>query len=438
MTAALVLVIEDEASFREALRRWLETLGYACVLTESAEQAAAEFPKQAFEAVLVDLNLPGRSGHVFIRQLRGIGSTTPAIVMSGAAQMDDVIIALRQGAADFLRKPFRIDELSQALDRARKAVVPRDPAPVRAARPPSEPTPRAQAQPPPARVQPAPRAEAPAVAAQPQSEPGQSRLSQLLDRVRTGNVSLPVLDSQVSRITRLLSSSDVDAEELQSLVESDANLAATLLRSANSAYYSRGNPAKTVRDAFTRLGSRSALNVITGAALQTRLRVRGPFVTVAHQQWINSVATSRFCGEIAKLLRRSDGERLQLLGLMHNIGESLFIHLAGELELGDVDAVLSEMPAIHEAAGQALVRAWNMPKDIRRVVGAHHTRWPGNDFDFENERFIVLASWQLAIKCGFTYGLEQQADPSEALAELGLTEDAVASICADAKRWTFD
>jgi HD-like signal output (HDOD) protein/CheY-like chemotaxis protein len=430
MTAP-VLVVEDDLSFREALRRWLETLGHSCVLTESAEQAASEFPKQPFSAVLLDLNLPGRSGHVFLRQLRGVGATTPAIVISGGAQMDDVILAMRNGAADFLRKPFRIDELAAALERALHTSSGGEaPKSFRIAAP-AEPATRAQPVAPP-NAKPHGAAKAPA-------EPKSSRLSSLLDRIRTGNVALPVLDSQVGRITRLLSTNDVDLEELQSLVESDANFSATVLRTANSAYYSRGMPAKTMRDAFTRLGSRSVLNVITGAALQARLRVRGPLSSVARSQWINTIATSRFCGELGKILRRPDGERLQLLGLMHNIGEPLFIHLASELDLGgDTESVLAEMPAIHEAAGLALVRSWKMPKDVCRIVGSHHAREAGNDFDFENERFIVLAAWQLAQNCGFTYGPNQSGEPAEALAELGLTEAALEAVCAEAKQWTFD
>jgi HD-like signal output (HDOD) protein len=247
-----------------------------------------------------------------------------------------------------------------------------------------------------------------------------------------------VLDTQVGRIARLLASPEVDVEELQTLVESDANLSATLLRTANSAYYSRGNVTKTLREAFTRLGSRSALNVITGAALQARLRVRGSLAELARRQWVNNVATSRFCGEIAKILRRSDGERLQLFGLIHNLGELVFVHLASEFELDDdLDSLTQQMCSAHEEAGLALVRAWRMSPEICRIVGSHHAEG-GNDYDFENDRYIVLASWNLAIQCGFSYVSGQVGNPRDALSELGLTEDSLTSVCLDAKQWTFD
>lgn len=418
-----VLVVEDDEGFREALRRWLETLGYTCILAGSAEEAAREFPKQPLLAVLVDLHLPGRSGHVFLRQLRGINSPTPAIVISGGAQMDDVISALRQGAADFLRKPFRIDELATALERATN-VKP-------AARP--GPTPPAHARP---AVDLAP-APAP-ISADQSTQAARPTLRTLIDHIRRNSVTLPVMDNQVGRIARLLGSPDVDVEELQTLVESDANLSTTLLRTSNSAYYSRGNAVKTVREAFTRLGSRSALNVVTGAALQARLAVRGTFADLARRQWINNVATSRFCGELAKTLRRKDSERLQLFGLIHNLGELVFVHLASELGLSDDPQELAQqMSLFHEEAGLALVRSWRMSSEICRIVGSHHSE-VGRDYEFENDRFIVLASWNLAIKCGFSYLPEQVGEPGPALAELGLTEDSLSTLCAEATQWTFD
>lgn len=425
-----VLVVEDDESFRQALSRWLEALAYRCVLAESVEEAVREYPKQKFCAVLLDLHLPGRSGHVFLRQLRGIGSETPVIVVSGGAEIDDVILAMRQGAADFLRKPFRIDELSAALSRATKSHV--APPEARLERTTSV----SQALPLVATAPPAGLATAPPAGLA--TAPARPTLSTLIEHIRKGSVKLPVVDAQLGRIARLLASPDVDSDELQGLVESDANLTATLLRTANSAYYSRGIAMKTVREAATRLGSRGMLNVVTGAALQARLRVRGPFAELSRRQWMNNLATSRICGELARILRRTDGERLQLFGLIHNLGELVFLHLVSELELAEEPStVLSQMSAIHEDVGLALVKSWRMSSDICRIVGSHH-QISGGDYEFENTRFIVLASWHLAIQFGFSYLPAQVGEPGDALAELGLTEDSLATLSREAKHWAFD
>lgn len=435
-----ILIVEDEQSFGQALGRWLEMLGHDSVLVGTAEEAAEVYAARPFKSILLDLHLPGRSGHVFLRQLCGVNSPTPVIVISGGAQMDDVILALRNGAADFLRKPFRIDELAQALSRATD-----DRAPVNklislakdAALPapdftPPRGTPAAAPSPLAHRAAAAPVAE--------RTAPNRPRtVAALLEQIRRGVASLPVLDSQVGRIAQLVSAPELDTEELLRVIESDAYLTTTLLRSANSAYYSRGTAVKGIRDAFTRLGSRSVLNVVTGAALQARLRVNGPLAEVARAQWRNSFATSRFCGEIAKALRHREAERLQLLGLIHNLGEQAFVYLVADLELGLDSATLAqEMSNVHEQIGLALVRSWKMSPEVCRIVGSHHQSDPRANYDFENERFIVLAAWNLAIKCGFSYLPDQPCDPAEPLAELGLTEDAFAEICAESAQWTFD
>lgn len=441
VTPSTILIVEDEPSFGQALGRWLEMLGHDSLLVGTAEEAASVYAARRFKSILLDLHLPGRSGHVFLRQLCGVNSQTPVIVISGGAQMDDVILALRNGAADFLRKPFRIDELAQALARATddRSALNRL---LSLAKDVALPTPELTAAPGTSgAAAPAPEpARAVAVPIAERTLPSRPRTVQaLLEQIRRGVASLPVLDSQVGRIAQLLSAPEVDTEELLRLVESDAYLTTTLLRSANSAYYSRGTAVKGIRDAFTRLGSRSVLNLVTGAALQARLRVSGPFAEVARAQWRNSFATSRFCGEIAKSLRHRDAERLQLLGLIHNLGEQAFVYLVSDLELGlDGVALAQEMSNVHEQVGLALVRSWKMSPDVCRIVGSHHQADPRANYDLENERFIVLAAWNLAIKCGFSYLPEQQCDPSEPLAELGLTEEALAAVCADSAQWTFD
>ncbi len=436
-----ILIVEDELSFGQALGRWLEMLGHDSVLVGTAEEAASVYAKRRFKSILLDLHLPGRSGHVFLRQLCGVNSPTPVIVVSGGAQMDDVILALRNGAADFLRKPFRIDELAQALSRATD-----DRSPVnrlislekQAALPLQDGKAAGATLGAVTSTQVSESAVATSLAER--TAPSRPRTVQaLLEQIRRGVASLPVLDSQVGRIAQLMSAPEVDTAELLRVVESDAYLSATLLRSANSAYYSRGGAVKGIRDAFTRLGSRSVLNVVTGAALQARLRVSGPLGEVARAQWRNSFATSRFCGEIAKALRHREAERLQLLGLIHNLGEQAFVYLVADLELGLDSATLAEeMSNAHEQIGLALVRSWKMSPEVCRIVGAHHQSDPRANYDFENERFIVLAAWKLAIKCGFSYLPDQACDPAEPLAELGLTESAFAAICAESRDWSFD
>ena len=115
MTAP-VLVVEDDLSFREALRRWLETLGHSCVLTESAEQAASEFPKQLFSAVLLDLNLPDINGDEVLKLLRADPATSaiPVVILSADATQIERLLLL--GAIAYLTKPLDVRNLEAIVD----------------------------------------------------------------------------------------------------------------------------------------------------------------------------------------------------------------------------------------------------------------------------------------------------------------------------------
>jgi len=67
--------------------------------------------------ILLDLRMPEINGHVFLRDLNRQFVDVPVIVISGEGGMNDVILAMRNQAADYLQKPFKADELSRALDR---------------------------------------------------------------------------------------------------------------------------------------------------------------------------------------------------------------------------------------------------------------------------------------------------------------------------------
>ena len=110
-----VLVVDDDRQFRAAVAEALTDLGYAPSQVPGAQEALHELEAERYDVVLLDLRMPGLSGHDLLRRLeRGI----PVVAMSGTGTMDDVIAVLRRGAVDFLRKPFGPRQLEQSLRRA--------------------------------------------------------------------------------------------------------------------------------------------------------------------------------------------------------------------------------------------------------------------------------------------------------------------------------
>jgi len=110
-----VLVIDDEPNIRRALALVLEGEGYAVLGANTAEQGLDVLgrPEQPVDAVILDLKLPGMSGHEALERIRGDETLRdlPVIVISGHATVEDAVSALKRGASDFFEKPLNRDRV---------------------------------------------------------------------------------------------------------------------------------------------------------------------------------------------------------------------------------------------------------------------------------------------------------------------------------------
>jgi len=113
-----VLVVEDDDVVRQLLGEVLGEAGYTTVLVPTGEAALAELDRQSFDAVLLDLNLPGIQGMDVLRVGPTLQTDTPFIVMTAFGSVDTAVEAMKQGAFDYVSKPFRTDELLLTLQRA--------------------------------------------------------------------------------------------------------------------------------------------------------------------------------------------------------------------------------------------------------------------------------------------------------------------------------
>lgn len=114
-----ILVVDDEPPIRRFLRTSLTAQQYK--VTEAADGAGAleKLRAGSFDAVVLDLGMPGMDGFEVIRQLRECGNAIPIIVLSARSDEAGKVRALDMGADDYVTKPFGIDEL---LARIRAAV----------------------------------------------------------------------------------------------------------------------------------------------------------------------------------------------------------------------------------------------------------------------------------------------------------------------------
>jgi DNA-binding NtrC family response regulator len=113
-----LLIVEDEAALRAAMAAQLTDGGYDVQEAGSAEDALAQLADFAFDIIITDLRLPGIDGSELVEAAVARYPDIIAIVVTGYGTVKDAVEAIKRGAADFVSKPFQIDELVHALNSA--------------------------------------------------------------------------------------------------------------------------------------------------------------------------------------------------------------------------------------------------------------------------------------------------------------------------------
>ncbi len=114
----LILIVDDDATTLDLVSMGLEAQGFRVETAVEGTQALEKAADTDFDVVLTDVQMPGMSGIELCRALSAIRADLPVLVMTGHASMDVAVAALRNGAYDFITKPFELDTLQHHLDRA--------------------------------------------------------------------------------------------------------------------------------------------------------------------------------------------------------------------------------------------------------------------------------------------------------------------------------
>jgi two-component system response regulator AtoC len=113
-----VLIVDDDAGLRQSLSLLLQEAGYAVVVEGDPEQALRRAAADAFDLILCDVRMPKMDGLSFLRRYRAEGGSALLIMMSAHGTEDSALAAMREGAYDYLHKPFRPDEVTLTLRKA--------------------------------------------------------------------------------------------------------------------------------------------------------------------------------------------------------------------------------------------------------------------------------------------------------------------------------
>ena len=110
-----VLIIEDEARLAGFVQQGLVQAGHVADVAATGPEGLEQAATTPYDAVLLDLMLPGQNGLDVLRNLREFGIQTPVIILSALTDTRHVVSGLEAGAVDYLRKPFAFDELLARL-----------------------------------------------------------------------------------------------------------------------------------------------------------------------------------------------------------------------------------------------------------------------------------------------------------------------------------
>jgi CheY-like chemotaxis protein/glycine cleavage system H lipoate-binding protein len=116
-TAPKLLVVDDEPVVCESCTRIFRELGFNVEASPDAEQALDRALAGGYNAILLDIRLPGMDGLEFLQKLRSADSRVPVIIITGYSSVANASAAMRLGATDFIPKPFTPDEIVQAVTR---------------------------------------------------------------------------------------------------------------------------------------------------------------------------------------------------------------------------------------------------------------------------------------------------------------------------------
>ena len=117
-----ILIVDDEESVRDSLYSWFTEDGYRVDVAEHAKKALSLLETSTFDIILTDLKMPGMDGLELLQRIKSLNKDSIIIVMTAFASVDTAVKALKEGAFDYVTKPFDPDDLSHLIRNASRQV----------------------------------------------------------------------------------------------------------------------------------------------------------------------------------------------------------------------------------------------------------------------------------------------------------------------------
>jgi DNA-binding NtrC family response regulator len=111
-----ILVVDDDPQMRAALKEAIQMAGFDAVLCDGGEVGLAKLQQTAYSLVVTDMKMPKMDGLAFLKEVRRRIGNLPVLVITGFGTVENAVESMKEGATDYLMKPFSFDALKKALE----------------------------------------------------------------------------------------------------------------------------------------------------------------------------------------------------------------------------------------------------------------------------------------------------------------------------------
>jgi DNA-binding NtrC family response regulator len=117
MKKIMILIVDDDQTMRLALSESLESCGYQIMAVENGTEALSLFRKRKFDLVITDMRMPGMTGIEVLQGVKNMSPNVPVILITAYGTVNTAVEAMKEGAAEFIMKPFSLDDLEAVVKR---------------------------------------------------------------------------------------------------------------------------------------------------------------------------------------------------------------------------------------------------------------------------------------------------------------------------------
>ena len=196
--------------------------------------------------------------------------------------------------------------------------------------------------------------------------------------VREGRFEPPPLPSVAQEIFQACTAGATSAAQLAEISHRDSFIAGRVLQLANSAFFSRGNAAQTLRDAIVRIGQNELRNLVMAIVLKGRMFDVPEAGDLPTMYWQHSLASALAAGLLASESGWAEPHRAFLAGLLHDVGKPVVLHAYLDLRKTAGDDVLPMRHVsvlaekLHTLAGEVVAESWKLDEGLSEVIRIHH------------------------------------------------------------------